>query len=254
MLRLIRLIALSLVLPISMPAYTEENKPDARKILTNMDNEYNKHKDLDMTLVVTLYSGDKVEKVVKARNYEKDGNKRLLRILEPADVAGMAILTVDADTIYVYLPEFNRVRRVAAHAKKNSFLGSDFSEQEIAILRYDELFDPELIKEEEKEYLLKLIPKPGKEFSAAYLMMWVDKGNGLFNRVEYYSEDGVKLKTQFRSETKDYGDGYIQTRVKMVDHLKNHSTEITFDGIKRNKGLSDKIFSRRYLEWGESEN
>ena len=245
-----KIAALSISILILSSAYAEE-KADAKKILSRMDDEYNKHKDLELLMTVTLYSDGKEEKVIKAKNQQKGGQKRLLRMLEPGDIAGMAILSEDADTMYVYLPKYERIRRVAAHARKNSFMGSDFTEQEMGILRYDAVFDPELKETTDKEYKLLLKPKPGREFEADHLLMWIDKKTNLFNKVEYYGKEGVKLKTQFRSKPKKVGPGWVQTNVKMVDHQKNHSTVMEFSDIKADQGLPDKLFTRRNLEWGE---
>lgn len=63
-----------------------------------------------------------------------DGGKataRMMRIAGPADMRGVATLTVDrgqaADDLWIYLPSLRRVRRLVASNRRDPWMGSDFS-------------------------------------------------------------------------------------------------------------------------------
>ena len=229
---------------------TEAESKSAAAILKKSDDIVNGAADQEYTTQMTLKSGEKVEKVIEMKILQKGGVKRLVRFTKPGDVKGMSVLVLDADTTYVYLPQFNKTRRVAAHTSKQSFMGTDFTEQENSIIRYDESFDPTLVKKEGDEFILKLTPKKGKEFDFAYIMMWIDQKTALQTKMEYYNAEGVLLKTQTRGGLKVMEGVETQTKVVMTDHIRKHSTEIDILTVKENQGLKDDLFTQRNLEWG----
>lgn len=56
---------------------------------------------------------------------------RLMRVSSPADMRGVATLTVDrkqgSDDLWVYLPSMRRVRRLVSSNRRDPWMGSDFS-------------------------------------------------------------------------------------------------------------------------------
>jgi outer membrane lipoprotein-sorting protein len=245
------IVAFSGMLMAAPPAITEEIAKSAAAILKKSDDMVNVNQDQEYVTQMKLVSGTgKVEKVLEFKVLQKGGTKRLVRFLKPGDVKGLSVLVLDSDTTYVYLPQFSRTRRVAAHTSKQSFMGTDFTEQENSIIRYDESFDPAFVKKEGVEYVLKLTPKKGKEFAFAYIMIWIDENNGLQTRMEYYNAQDLKLKTQTRGGLKILDGVETQTKVVMTDHIRKHSTEIEILSTKENQGLKDDLFTQRNLEWG----
>jgi len=244
------ILALSALL-CSITPITEEDAKSAATILKKSDDEVNNFKDQEYTTRMTLLAADgKVEKVIEMKIQQKGNDKRLVRFLKPGDVKGLSVL-VESGNTYVYLPQFNKTRRVAAHTSKQSFMGTDFTEQEMDIIRYDTDFDPTLVKKEGNEYVLKLVPKPGREFAFASILMWIDAKDGLQTKMEYYNADGVKLKTQERGGATMLDGVYTQTKVLMTDHIKKHSTMIEIVATKQDQGLKDDLFTVRNLEWGK---
>lgn len=55
----------------------------------------------------------------------------MMRIAGPADMKGVATLTIDrnpaADDLWIYLPSLRRVRRLVASNRRDPWMGSDFS-------------------------------------------------------------------------------------------------------------------------------
>jgi outer membrane lipoprotein-sorting protein len=244
----------ALVLPAAVGAakpITEEDAKSAKTILKLSDDSVNSDApDQEYVTRMTLYSGDRQDKVIEMKIQQKGGEKRLVRFLKPGDVKGMSVLVQSVDVTYVYLPQFNKTRRVAAHTSKQSFMGTDFTEQEMNIVRYDRSFEPELVGREGDEYVLKLTPKKGEEFAFAWIKMWIDSRDGLQTKIEYYNADNVKMKTQTRGDVKILEGIRTQTKVLMIDHIKQHSTAIEILSNRENIGLKDDVFTVRNLEWG----
>ena len=47
----------------------------------------------------------------------------------------MKILTRAAQDMYVYLPAFKKVRRLASHVKEQGFMGTAFGHEEMSLVR-----------------------------------------------------------------------------------------------------------------------
>ena len=66
---------------------------------------------------------------------QDDGDKRLVRFVEPRDLAGMVSLTYShglaPDDQWLYLPALRRTKRLAARDKTGSFAGSEFAFEDI---------------------------------------------------------------------------------------------------------------------------
>src|SRR5262245_9375423 len=84
--------------------------------------------------------------------YQKVPDKRLVRFSAPGDVKGMGVLVENKDTMYVFLPGFQKVRRVGTHVKNQTFMGSDFSYEDMSQTRYSPSYDAKLVKEDDKSW------------------------------------------------------------------------------------------------------
>jgi outer membrane lipoprotein-sorting protein len=184
--------------------------------------------------------------------YQKVPDKRLVRFSSPGDVKGMGVLVENKDTMYVFLPGFQKIRRVGTHVKNQTFMGSDFSFEDMSQTRYSHLYEAKLIKADDKGWELELVAKgPDAEFPK--LHMWVDKTAMQPSKIDYLDGSGKLLKTQERIDYHiDDAGHYGPKRVVIVDHRRNdHTSEIVFTHVKLNQGLKDDLFSQRSLIRGQ---
>src|SRR3954451_2149668 len=107
--------------------------------------------------------------------YQKVPDKRLVRFSSPGDLKGMGVLVENKDTMYVYLPGFQKVRRVGTHVKNQTFMGSDFSFEDMSTTRYRAGYDAKLISQDDKQWEIELAVKPGAEIEYPRVKMWVIK-------------------------------------------------------------------------------
>src|SRR5262245_64998757 len=107
-------------------------------MLQKIDKAINPHENRKFTIKMSIREPDGATRVVVINIAERGhGEQRIMLFAEPTDVKGMGVLSQDRNTIYVYLPSYNRVRRVAMHARKQSFQGSDFTFDDMAQIRYE---------------------------------------------------------------------------------------------------------------------
>ena len=184
------------------------------------------------------------------------GDKRLVRFTAPADSKGMAMLSEGRDTMYVYLPAFGKVRRMGTHAKNQSFMGSDVSNEDQAETSLAGAWQPKLLGAEGKEWLLELTLRPGKE-SVPEAQKIMTKEIHQITKIEFYDEKGGKAKTSTRTGyTKDQGtpDHYSPAVITFIDHRRNEAASKTgfhISNAKVNTGLGDNLFSQRSLLRGQ---
>ena len=175
------------------------------------------------------------------------GDKRLIRFLSPAEDRGVGFLSLGEDRMYLYMPAFNRVRRIASHVKKNSFMDTDFSYEDMGSSGYKKDWNSEIKAENDSTYTLKLTPKKGSDIEYSYAIMVVKKGNFLVRKIEFYKGDKL-VKVMTMEGYKKVGKYWSAEKMVMENVEKSHKTIMEVKEIKFDQGLSDNIFTQRFLK------
>jgi len=222
-------------------------KLTAKEILKKCDDFHFTKKDSMYVIKITLVDKNGKKSYMKMENYQKGTKKRLLRWIEPKDLAGFSVLSLDEDTMYVYEPSLGKVRRIASHAKKQNMLGSDFTLDEAGTFRLESDYDPKLIGEDEKNYKLYLTQKSGKDKAWPIQKVYVDKKKFFAAKIEYCDEKEKVHKTETRYKVKKLDGKWVTAVMKMVDHDKKHTTIHEMADAKFNLSLPDDMFTKRNL-------
>jgi len=249
--RAVPLVALVLGSPLAARA----DGPTATQILAMVDKAQGDFEDLTTeSKMVVREPGQSTGREYQFVTISKGNTKRLVRFLAPGDVKGMGMLIEGRDTMYAFLPGFQRVRRLGTHVKNQTFMGSDTSSDEMGAFAMVDVYDAKLLGEEGQNWMLELTPKPGKDVEFPRRKLWVDKTVHQMTRVEDYDAKGANARTTVRSDyRKDEGPGEHYTPFKMtiVDHRRNdHATDILMLSAKVNQKVPDDVFSQRSLVRG----
>lgn len=219
----------------------------AQEILTRSDDFHYGYNDSHRKLKIVVKDKEGDKKILNWEMWEK-GTKRLIVFQDPPELKGMALLAKDMNTIYVYEPDLNKVRKIANHAKKQTMFGMDYSTDEMATFDLHKSYDAKLVQEDSKKAVLKLTQKPGQDKAWPKLKLTIDKVNHWAAvKIEYQNETGKKKKTEIRKGFKKKGGRWITAIMTMTDHAKKHSTTLIQAQCEYDKGLSDKMFTKRYL-------
>jgi len=264
-----------LVLMMVAPSLAQEEKLEVKKkeltaieILKKSDSVANAPKDQEIKLEMVLIDEKGKEKKREAKMWQKGSEKRMIKFLSPADVKGLGFLDLPGDVMYLYLPAFKKIRRIASHVKNTSFAGTDFTYDDMAAINYADEYDPKLIgskegknlvpiqKEKGKEwveqelehYLLELKPKKGIKKDYSKLVMWVRKDNFYPAKIEYYSKDGKVWKVMETRKVEKEGEYWTAKEVEMSNLKKEHKTRMLIIEVKFDQGLKDELFTQRYLK------
>src|SRR3989339_75588 len=190
------------------------------------------------------------------KNYgESGGNQKyFMYFFQPADVKDMTFMVykypAKDDDRWLFVPAINMVRRIAAQDKSSSFVGSDFTYEDIS--GRDIQDDTHAIVKEEKLsekdcYVVKSTPKKG-DVDYAHKLSWVDKGNFLPLKEEYYDKKGELSRVFTADEIKIIKGFPTITKRMMKNLLSGHRTEVTYSKADYNIGIEDSLFSERYLK------
>ncbi|MFQ6113412.1 MAG: outer membrane lipoprotein-sorting protein, partial [bacterium] len=154
------------------------------------------------------------------------------------------------DDRWLYVPAIKLVRRIAANDKNSSFVGSDFTYEDVSGREVTE--DTHTLRGEEAlkgktVYVVESVPKEEKSAYYSRKVSWIDKETFLPLKEEYYDKRGDLYKTFTADKIETVqGIATIMQRT-MVNAQNGHRTVVTFEAVKYNVGLKEDIFSERYL-------
>ncbi|MDE0422208.1 MAG: outer membrane lipoprotein-sorting protein [Gammaproteobacteria bacterium] len=183
-----------------------------------------------------------------------DGDKSLFVFDQPRDVRGTALLTHGhantRDDQWLYLPALKRVKRINASTRSGSFMGSEFS--------YEDMSPPE-VEESTYKYLrdepcgdltctvIEQVPLDEKS-GYSRKVVWQDTGELRTLKMELYDRKDSHLKTLTFADYRLYLDQYWRAQEQtMVNHLTGASTVLKWTDFQFRTNLDDSEFTQTAL-------
>jgi len=177
------------------------------------------------------------------------GDKRMTEFLAPGDMKGTKVLVRSRTELYIYLPAYNKVRRVASHATKGGFLGTTYSNEDISTITFGDIYSGKLLTETDSDWTVEATPREGVKVMYGKLIFTVRKDYKQASQVQYFNQKAEHIKTETRTEYSCQGDVCNAGVMRMVDHRSGDaSTEFQRRDWQVNTGVSDSLFSKRNLQ------
>jgi outer membrane lipoprotein-sorting protein len=217
---------------------------------------------------VTIRSveADELETTLVARAAWKlleDGrHAALLQLVAPEEVARMGVLVREAEAgalaeqgprgseIYLYLPEFRRVRRVSPRQATTSLFGTAFSYEDFDRLhgqirssRIETLGEVQCAGR--RAYLVEAKPNEGEESTYTQVRSLIDAETCLPLRVEYFDASGElskRLETDPATFERVKGI-WIARSVAMSDLEEGVESVLSIDSIRFDEDIPDRTFT-----------
>ena len=190
-----------------------------------------------------------------------DGDQRYyVYFNEPADVRKMSFMvhkyadTAKDDDRWLYMPGLDLVKRIAAGDKRTRFVGSDYLYEDIS--GRSPLEDThELTGTTENHYVLKNVPKEPGAVEFAYYLAHIDKKTCIPVKMEFFKKPDrlyrvIEVLKIEGVEALENGRKVLYptvTRSVARNLDTGGKTEMTLSGVRYNIGLTDQIFTERYL-------
>lgn len=200
---------------------------------------------------------------------DRDGNQRtlgmqvwmrgreaaLIKISHPPKDRGTGNLRLKMD-LWQYLPNVNRVIRVPSSMMLQSWMGSDFTNDDLvrASSLLNDYTHKILSKEDSAEgKLVKIELTPKKDAAVVWgkVLLWVREKDAAPVKQEFYNEKNELVKLMQGENLHQFGAHVIPLKMKMTNVKKNGQfTAITYDekSIRFDEAIGDEIFTQLNLQ------
>lgn len=217
--------------------------------------------DMSATLTMTLVDSKGKERVrsLDQRLGSFGGvDKKIMVFQSPADVRGTSFMNWSygqagkGDDQWIYMPALKRVKRITSDGKGGSFMGSDFSYDDLGA-RHPSADSHAILGSEvlagEECWMVESKPQDAAD-GYSRTVSWISKSRLIGFRRDYYDKKGALLKTLSVLETRTMGPYLMITRTEMRDVQANHRTRMDFTAIRLDTGIADEQFSERAMAKG----
>ena len=219
---------------------------DGGSVLAKLDKDASAFADISYISTMEIWKNGSKKKTLQFDMVMKGLDKQYINFTAPGDVAGMKILMV-GESLWMFSPEFQKVRMVAAHAQSQGFLGSEFTPEDMKMTGLRAHFDADISGSSGNETTLTLTPKAEFPSSWSKLELTIDKTKGGVTRIKYFDGSGTAVREQVRSGWSKVEGKAFPTKISMKNLKTGAETKIQLSDIRVNTGVEDALFSKRTL-------
>jgi len=186
--------------------------------------------------------------VMFSQKVENDQTNTLVRFLSPKSVKGVTLLNInDGEKIYLYMPAYNKPRRIAGSSKSDEFMGTGLSYEDMSMDYQDKKYDKTLLQETDDTYIVEVLPS-GDDLSYEKIIIHVDKAKFYAKKVEFYETMNELTKTLTINQIKIDDKGKVTPmEIEFTDMVEEDKTKIVMKEIEYDIELSSDFFSIRTL-------
>ena len=211
-------------------------------------------------MIITARNGGTTERLMDQYS-KKDGNgnnRSVIVFQQPASVAGTRFLTIENpgkdNDQWIFLPSLSRVRRIAASEGSGSFVGTDFSYDDISSAdRKPDLDNHRILREERFQdrdcYVIESIPKDSN-YQYSKMIQWIAKDNLVTYKVELYDRRGTQVKLLEILQLREVQGRLAIMVTRMTTLAAGTSTSLNVEILKYDDPIPEGVFTTNYLETG----
>lgn len=195
-------------------------EPDARTIIARMDERMRgdaSFVEMRMTIERPRYTRE-----ITLKSWSLGADYSLILITAPARDEGTVYLKRERE-IWNYIPSVNRTIKLPPSMMSQSWMGSDFTHDEL--VRESSVVDDythRIVRTETYQdrqvWVVELTPKPQSPVVWGKVLVWVTHEGYMQLRVENFDQQGRQVNTMLLSEIKTMGGRELPTRFELVPH------------------------------------
>jgi len=228
----------------AFPAFAAE-QPTAIELIKSAIDNYrglNSYSEASMTIHRKEW-----ERVVEMKVWTEDMDKSLVRVTAPKKDKNAGTLLI-GDNMWSYAPKINRIIKIPGSMSNQSWMGSDFSNNDIA--RADDIIDQYThriintsTENNKKIYTIESVPHEDAPVVWGKEVLRINE-DLVFLQHQFYDQDNQLIKTLVASEIKLIDGKYISLRQRMTKtNNKDEWTEFHTSTIKFNIEFSSNTFT-----------
>ena len=192
------------------------------------------------------------QRTVKMESWSKGTKKAFIKITYPKRDQGVTFLRIDNE-MWQYIPKVERVVKIPPSMMLQSWMGSDFTNDDVVradsiVVDYDHTITAEPTEDGTAYWVIEARPKPAAPVVWGRVELKIRKEDYIPVRVDYYDEDGTLVKYY---ETQDFASvegRRLATRMTMHDQSRpGNSTALKYDSLTFKPGLQPDTFTVQNL-------
>ncbi len=236
---------LVLVFSLGLSLAASANEADATEIVRDAVNHW-RGISSESVMTMVIHRPD-WERSMTMRAWTKGEDHSLVRVLEPKKDRGNGTLT-DDDNMWTFSPKVNRVIKIPSSMMGQSWMGSDFSNKDVA--RTDDIidqYDHSILSVEEIDgvtvYEIESVPHEDAPVVWGREVLRI-RDDHVVDTHRFYDQDGELVKKLESLEIGEMGGRVIALRQRMgkID-TPDEWTEIQVDSINYEVDLKDSLFT-----------
>ena len=211
-------------------------------------------------MIITAKNGTVTERTIDqySKKDARGNNRAVIVFQDPASVRGSRFLTIENqgkdNDQWIYLPSLGKVRRIAASEGSGSFMGTDFSYDDISSAdRKPDLDTHKILREEKLRdrdcYVIESTPKD-TNYQYSKMIQWIDKDNFVTYTIELYDRKGNQVKLLEILELREVQGRLAAMVTKMTTLGAGTSTSLNVGILKYDDPIPEGVFTTNFLETG----
>lgn len=224
---------------------------DAKEIVQKADElmrSNSSYSEMTMTIVKPNWS-----RTMGMKIWALEPDYAMIYITEPARDKGTVTLK-RKNEVWNWLPSAQRVIKIPPSMMLQSWMGSDFTNDDL--VRQSSIvndYNHKLIGEEKLNgydcYKIMMIPKPEAGVVWEKIVTWISKNNYFQVQADHYDEDNVLIKSFIGSKEKKMGGRNILTYWEMIPVDKpGNKTIMEYESIQFNYKIDEGFFSEQNMK------
>lgn len=241
-------LTLAFLIPIA-PASANTNAKATEHI--RKSEEHTRGKSLESTVTMVVDRNGKT-RTLKFKLWTSGRDKAVVKIYEPIKERDTGNLRLNLN-LWQYLPNIDRLVKVPPSMMLQSWMGSQFTNDDL--VRTSSLTTDYTHKIEKNEKIgdidaVKIIctPKPTAPVVWGKVIEWVRASDSVPIKRELYSETGTLVKWMEGKNIKTFGKHSVPTQMTMVDaKTPTNKTVMIYEQVKFDEPIDDGIFTQTFL-------
>ncbi|WP_234570460.1 outer membrane lipoprotein-sorting protein [Rhodohalobacter sp. 614A] len=205
-----------------------------------------------LDMVITDSRGRTRNRTMQSWSQNRDGNNdNLIIFSEPGSVRGTGFLTVNEDgneTQHLYLPSIGRIQVISAAEQGDSFMGSDFTYEDLGDQNPDD-YEFQWLETNDNLHTIRATKPESDQY--AFVEFDIQKDTYALETVRYYNESEELIKRLESESFEQITDVlWSPTKMTMFDLREDRKTELTWQKREINTDIPDWRFTVRGLRRG----
>lgn len=192
------------------------------------------------------------QRTMKFEFYSVGLEKSFIKMLAPAKNRGVKFLKINTE-MWNYIPKVNRVIKIPPSMMLQSWMGSDFTNDDLVkessvVEDYTHLLLPDEKMAGVTAHKIELTAKPDAPVVWDKIMYWVRTEDLLPLRADHFNQKGERIRQVIFSDIQQFGDRKLPAKMEMLlDKKPGNRTTLVLEKGKFNAKIPKGIFTQQNL-------